>query len=88
VTSNDGRGGRRYAPYASPGRGRDALWGAVQGPIHRGEHRDMRAFVELPGVTGSLQELQKRLDQMDWISARGSASTTSNFAKSSRRRGS
>lgn len=47
----------------------------------------MRAFVELGRVAGSFQELQKMLDQI-WTSARGSVSTMSNCARSSRRCGS
>ncbi len=48
----------------------------------------MRAFVELRRVAGSFQEVQKRLDQWNWTSVRGSASTTSSSARSSKHCGS
>ena len=53
ATSNDGRGGRRYAPYVFTER-------AITVNIEI-----MRAFVEPRRVAGSFRELQERLDQMD-----------------------
>src|SRR3954471_15961309 len=41
ATSNDGRGGRRYAPYVFTGAGGgDALWRPSQRSSHCREHRD------------------------------------------------
>jgi hypothetical protein len=66
VTSNEGRGGRRYAPYVFTEQGVAMLSGVLRSDrAIRVNIEIMRAFVELRRVAGSFQELQKRLDQME-----------------------
>ncbi len=66
ATSNDGRGGRRYAPYVFTEQGVAMLSGVLRSDRAIAVNIEiMRAFVELRRVAGSFEELQKRLDQMD-----------------------
>jgi hypothetical protein len=66
ATSNDGRGGRRYAPYVFTEQGVAMLSGVLRSDRAITVNIEiMRAFVELRRVAGSFQELQKRLDQME-----------------------
>lgn len=66
ATSNDGRGGRRYAPYVFTEQGVAMLSGVLRSDRAIVVNIEiMRAFVELRQVAGSFQELQKRLDQME-----------------------
>jgi hypothetical protein len=66
VTSNEGRGGRRYAPYVFTEQGVAMLSGVLRSDRAITVNIEiMRAFVELRRVAGSFQELQKRLDQME-----------------------
>jgi hypothetical protein len=66
ATSNDGRGGRRYTPYAFTEQGVAMLSGVLRSDRAITVNIEiMRAFVELRRVAGSFQELQGRLDQME-----------------------
>lgn len=66
VTSNEGRGGRRYAPYVFTEQGVAMLSGVLRSNRAISVNIEiMRAFVELRRVAGSFEELQKRLDQME-----------------------
>lgn len=66
ATSNDGRGGRRYAPYVFTEQGVAMLSGVLRSDRAITVNIEiMRAFVELRRVAGSFQELQKQLDQME-----------------------
>jgi hypothetical protein len=66
VTSNEGRGGRRYSPYVFTEQGVAMLSGVLRSDQAITVNIEiMRAFVELRRVAGSFQELQKRLDQME-----------------------
>lgn len=66
VISNQGRGGRRYAPYVFTEQGVAMLSGVLRSDRAIAVNIEiMRAFVELRRVAGSFQELQKRLDQME-----------------------
>ncbi len=66
VTSNDGRGGRRYAPYVFTEQGVAMLSGVLRSDRAIAVNIEiMRAFVELRRVAGSFQELEKRVDQME-----------------------
>lgn len=66
ATSNDGRGGRRYAPYVFTEQGVAMLSGVLRSDRAIAVNIEiMRAFVELRRVAGSFQQLQKRLDQME-----------------------
>ena len=66
VTSNDGRGGRRYAPYVFTEQGVAMLSGVLRSDRAITVNIEiMWAFVELRRLAGSFQELQKRLDQME-----------------------
>jgi hypothetical protein len=66
VTSNEGRGGRRYAPYVFTEQGVAMLSGVLRSDRAIAVNIEiMRAFVELRRVAGSFAELQKRLDQME-----------------------
>jgi hypothetical protein len=66
VTSNKGRGGRRYAPYVFTEQGVAMLSGVLRSDRAVAVNIEiMRAFVELRRVAGSFDELQKRLDQME-----------------------
>lgn len=66
VTSNEGRGGRRYAPYVFTEQGVAMLSGVLRSDRAIVVNIEiMRAFVELRRVVGSFQELRQRLDQME-----------------------
>jgi hypothetical protein len=66
ATSNDGRGGRRYAPYVFTEQGVAMLSGVLRSDRAITVNIEiMRAFVELRRVAGSFRELQERLDQME-----------------------
>jgi ORF6N domain len=66
VISNEGRGGRRYAPYVFTEQGVAMLSGVLRSDRAIAVNIEiMRAFVELRRVAGSFQELQERLDQME-----------------------
>jgi hypothetical protein len=66
ATSNDGRGGRRYAPYVFTEQGVAMLSGVLRSDRAIAVNIEiMRAFVELRHAAGFFQELQKRLDQME-----------------------
>ena len=66
-TSNEGRGGRRYFPYAFTEQGIAMLSGvlnsarAVQVNI-----AIMRTFVRLRQLLATHEELARRLDQLEW----------------------
>jgi ORF6N domain-containing protein len=66
ATSNDGRGGRRYAPYVFTEQGVAMLSGVLRSDRAIAVNIEiMRAFVELRRVAGSFQALEERLDQME-----------------------
>jgi len=66
ATSNDGRGGRRYAPYVFTEQGVAMLSGVLRSERAITVNIEiMRAFVELRRVAGSFRELQEQLDQME-----------------------
>lgn len=66
ATSNDGRGGRRYAPYVFTEQGVAMLSGVLRSDRAIAVNVEiMRAFVELRRVAGSFEALQERLDQME-----------------------
>jgi hypothetical protein len=66
ATSNEHRGGRRYAPYVFTEQGVAMLSGVLRSERAIAVNIEiMRAFVELRRVAGSFQELQQRLDQME-----------------------
>lgn len=66
ATSNEGRGGRRYAPFVFTEQGVAMLSGVLRSDRAIAVNIEiMRAFVELRRVAGSFEELQKRLDEME-----------------------
>jgi hypothetical protein len=66
VTSNEGRGGRRYAPYVFPEQGVAMLSGVLRSDRAIAVNIEiMRAFVELRRAASSFQELRERLDQTE-----------------------
>ena len=66
VISNEGRGGRRYAPYVFTEQGVAMLSGVLRSDRAVVVNIEiMRAFVELRRVAGSVDELQRQLDQME-----------------------
>jgi hypothetical protein len=66
ATSNEGRGGRRYAPYVFTEQGVAMLSGVLRSDRAITVNVEiMRAFVELRRVAGSFRELQERIDQME-----------------------
>ncbi|HEX4668932.1 MAG TPA: ORF6N domain-containing protein [Solirubrobacterales bacterium] len=66
VTSNEGRGGGRYASYVFTEQGVAMLSAVLRSDRAIAVNIEiMRAFVELRRAAGSFQELQKRLDQME-----------------------
>jgi ORF6N domain-containing protein len=66
VTSNDGRGGRRYAPYVFTEQGVAMLSGVLRSDRAIAVNIEiMRAFVELRRVTGSYSALQDRLEEIE-----------------------
>jgi len=66
ATSNDGRGGRRYAPYVFTEQGVAMLSGVLRSDRAIAVNIEiMRAFVELRRAAGSFRDLQTQLDQME-----------------------
>ena len=66
VTSNEGRGGRRYAPYGFTEQGVAMLSGVLRSDRAISVNIEiMRAFVELRRVAISDTALQKRLDAIE-----------------------
>lgn len=66
VISNEGRGGRRYAPYVFTEQGVAMLSGVLRSERAIAVNIEiMRAFVELRRVAGSVDGLQRRVDQME-----------------------
>lgn len=66
VTSNEGRGGRRYAPYVFTEQGVAMLSGVLRSDRAIAVNIEiMRAFVELRRVAGTYAVLEERLDQME-----------------------
>lgn len=66
VTSKEGRGGRRYLPFAFTGQGAAMLSSVLQSK--RAVEVNialMRAFVKLREMPASNRELARRLDQME-----------------------
>ncbi len=66
ATSNEGSGGRRYAPYVFTEQGVAMLSGVLRSDRAVAVNIEiMRAFVELRRAAGSFDALQKRLDQLE-----------------------
>jgi hypothetical protein len=66
VISNEGRGGRRYAPYVFTEQGVAMLSGVLRSDRAIAVNIEiMRAFVELRRVASSFEELTQRLDQVE-----------------------
>jgi ORF6N domain len=66
ATSNEGRGGRRYAPYVFTEQGVAMLSGVLRSDRAIAVNIEiMRAFIELRRAAGSFRELKQRLDQME-----------------------
>lgn len=66
ATSNEGRGGRRYAPYVFTEQGVAMLSGVLRSDRAIAVNvAIMRAFVELRRVAGSYKALQERLDDLE-----------------------
>lgn len=66
ATSNDGRGGRRYAPYVFTEQGVAMLSGVLRSDRAIAVNiAIMRAFVELRRVAGSYEALQARLEELE-----------------------
>jgi hypothetical protein len=66
ATSNDGRGGRRYAPYVFTEQGIAMLSGVLRSDRAIAVNIEiMRTFVELRRVTLSYTALQQRLDELE-----------------------
>lgn len=66
ATSNDGRGGRRYAPYAFTEQGIAMLSGVLRSDRAIAVNIEiMRAFVELRRVAFSYAALQERLENVE-----------------------
>jgi hypothetical protein len=66
VTSNDGRGGRRYAPYVFTEQGVAMLSGVLRSDRAIAVNIEiMRAFVELRRVAVSYTALQERLEAIE-----------------------
>jgi ORF6N domain len=66
VTSNEGRGGRRYAPYVFTEQGVAMLSGVLRSDRAIAVNIEiMRAFIELRRAAGTFHQLQQRLDQME-----------------------
>lgn len=65
VTSNDGRGGRRYAPYVFTEQGVAMLPGVLRSDRAVAVNVEiMRAFVELRRAAGSIKEIFEALRQL------------------------
>jgi len=85
ATSNEGRGGRRYAPYVFTEQGVAMLSGVLRSDRAIAVNIEiMRAFVELRRVAGSFDELQKRLDEMELDIGARLSEHESNCGRSSR----
>jgi hypothetical protein len=66
VTSNAGRGGRRYAPYVFTEQGVAMLSSVLNSPRAIGVNIEiMRAFVRLRDMIAANKELAKRFDQLE-----------------------
>lgn len=66
ATSNEGSGGRRYAPYVFTEQGVAMLSGVLRSDRAIAVNIEiMRAFVELRRAAGSFDALQKRLDRLE-----------------------
>jgi len=66
ATSNDGRGGRRYAPYVFTEQGVAMLSGVLRSERAIAVNIEiMRAFVELRRAAAGYTALEKRLDQLE-----------------------
>ena len=66
VTSNDGRGGRRYNPYAFTEQGVAMLSSVLRSPrAIQVNIAIMRAFVKLREILATHRDLARRLDQME-----------------------
>lgn len=66
ATSNEGSGGRRYAPYVFTEQGVAMLSGVLRSDRAVAVNIEiMRAFVELRRAAGSFDALQKQLDQLE-----------------------
>ncbi len=66
VISNEGRGGRRYAPYVFTEQGVAMLSGVLRSDRAIAVNiAIMRAFVELRRAAAGYAELEKRLDQLE-----------------------
>jgi len=66
VTSNEGRGGRRYAPYVFTEQGVAMLSGVLRSDRAIAVNVEiMRTFVELRRVASSYAEIEKRLEQIE-----------------------
>jgi len=66
ATSNDGRGGRRYAPYVFTEQGVAMLSGVLRSKRAIAVNiAIMRAFVELRRAAAGYAALEKRLDQLE-----------------------
>jgi hypothetical protein len=66
VISDEGRGGRRYAPYVFTEQGVAMLSGVLRSDRAIAVNIEiMRTFVDLRRAAGSFQEFRKRLDQME-----------------------
>jgi len=66
VISNDGRGGRRYAPYVFTEQGVAMLSGVLRSDRAIAVNIEiMRAFVELRRVASSNASIEKRLEQIE-----------------------
>lgn len=66
ATSNDGRGGRRYAPYVFTEQGVAMLSGVLRSDRAIAVNIEiMRAFVELRRVASSYALIEKRLEQIE-----------------------
>jgi hypothetical protein len=64
--SNDGRGGRRYRPYAFTEQGVAMLSSVLNSPrAVQVNIAIMRAFVQLRGLMASHEELARRLDELE-----------------------
>jgi hypothetical protein len=66
ATSNNGRGGRRYAPYAFTEQGVSMLSSVLHSDRAIAVNIEiMRAFVELRRLSGSYAAIEKRLEQIE-----------------------
>jgi len=66
VTSNEGRGGRRYNPYAFTEQGVAMLSSVLRSPrAVQVNIAIMRAFVKLREILGSHRDLARRLEEME-----------------------